>query len=162
MNFDELPVEGDIVLGHELVVSNVFRVLPPFLPFTSVVGGDADVTDGSVEPHVEDLKLFSDVNLMFRKMFLSFHFLAKWNLIYLIFISFERDRSSPLEITCDAPRLKSFVLSGRLDPTFCDDPGVVRPLLRRLIVPRFKFLKNHIGFSKNGLLSNSKTWGAVV
>ena len=53
-------MEGDIVLGHELVISNVFRILPPFLPLARVVGGDADVTDGSVEPHVKDLEIISD------------------------------------------------------------------------------------------------------
>ena len=53
-------MEGDIVLGHELVISDVFRVLPPFLPLARVVGGDADVPDGSVEPHVKNLKIISD------------------------------------------------------------------------------------------------------
>lgn len=49
-------MERDIVLGHELVVSDVFRVLPPLLPLVSVVGRDADVPDGSIEPDVEDLQ----------------------------------------------------------------------------------------------------------
>ena len=53
-------MEGDIVLGHELVISDVFRVLPPFLPLARVVGGDADVPDGSVKPHVKNLKIISD------------------------------------------------------------------------------------------------------
>jgi hypothetical protein len=49
-------VEGDIVLSHELVIADIFRVLPPLLPLVGVVRGDADVPDGSVEPYVENLK----------------------------------------------------------------------------------------------------------
>jgi hypothetical protein len=49
-------VEGNIVFGHELVVSDVVRVLPPLLPVLRVVGGDADVPDGGVEPNVKDLE----------------------------------------------------------------------------------------------------------
>jgi hypothetical protein len=51
-----IPVEGDVVFGHELVVSDVVRVLPPLLPVLRVVGGDADVPDGGVEPNVKDLE----------------------------------------------------------------------------------------------------------
>ena len=54
-----LPVEGNVVLGHELVVSDVIGILPPFLPLARVVGSDADVPNGSVEPHVEHLEFFS-------------------------------------------------------------------------------------------------------
>ena len=51
-----LPVEGYVVLGHELVVSDVIGVLPPFLPLAGVIGSDADVPDGSIEPNVEHLQ----------------------------------------------------------------------------------------------------------
>ena len=50
-----LPVEGYVVLGHELVVSDVIGILPPFLPLARVIGSDADVPDGSIEPNVEHL-----------------------------------------------------------------------------------------------------------
>ena len=51
-----LPVEGYVVLGHELVVSDVIGILPPFLPLARVIGSDADVPDGSIEPNVEHLQ----------------------------------------------------------------------------------------------------------
>ena len=50
------PVKRDIVLGHELIVSDVFRVLPPLLPVISVVGRNADVPNGSVKPDIENLQ----------------------------------------------------------------------------------------------------------
>ena len=42
-------------LGHELEVLDPFGVLPPLFPLVRVARGDADVTDGRVEPHVEHL-----------------------------------------------------------------------------------------------------------
>ena len=45
-------VEGHVVLGHELPVLNILRVLPPLLPVLCVLGGDADVPDGGVKPDV--------------------------------------------------------------------------------------------------------------
>lgn len=72
-------VEGDVVLGHEVVQLNLrsrgrgreqtpadpdpaaapalylLGVLPPPLPLVRVVGRDGQVADGSIEPHVEHL-----------------------------------------------------------------------------------------------------------
>lgn len=33
----------------------LIRILPPLLPFVGVVGGNGQITDGGVEPHVENL-----------------------------------------------------------------------------------------------------------
>jgi hypothetical protein len=49
-------VEGDIVLSHELVIADIFRVPPPLLPLVGVVRGDAYIPNRSVKPYVEDLK----------------------------------------------------------------------------------------------------------
>ena len=38
-------MEGNIVLGHELVELHIFRVLPPFLPLLSVARRDREITD---------------------------------------------------------------------------------------------------------------------
>ena len=48
-------VEGNVVLGHELPVLHVVRVLPPQLPLRRVLRRDADVPDRGVEPYVEHL-----------------------------------------------------------------------------------------------------------
>ena len=36
-------VEGDIVLGHELIELYLVRILPPFLPLLCVTGCDGEV-----------------------------------------------------------------------------------------------------------------------
>jgi len=50
-------VELYVVFAHELLVLDLLGVtrLPPLPPAVSLVGGDADVADGRVKPHLEDL-----------------------------------------------------------------------------------------------------------
>ena len=50
-------MERHVVLAHELHELHLARVLPPAFPFVHERGRDADVSDGRVEPHVEDLLL---------------------------------------------------------------------------------------------------------
>eukprot|EP00976_Prorocentrum_cordatum_P098194 1191297-Prorocentrum_minimum.AAC.2 len=47
-------VEGHVVLAHELHQLHVLA-LPPLLPVVRVRGGDGDVADGRIEPHVQHL-----------------------------------------------------------------------------------------------------------
>lgn len=42
-------VEIDVVLAHELVKINIFRIEPPLLPFGQVVGGYTWVSDGGIK-----------------------------------------------------------------------------------------------------------------
>jgi hypothetical protein len=42
-------VEVDIILTHELEQTDVLRVEPPLLPFGSIVGRDAHVSDWSIK-----------------------------------------------------------------------------------------------------------------
>jgi len=51
---EDHSVESQVVLSHELVQLHVLSVLPPLLPLVAVVGGDGDIADGSIEPHIED------------------------------------------------------------------------------------------------------------
>ena len=49
---DRGPVDGveiNIVFTHELVEADVFRVHPPLFPFRRIAGGDAWVSNTSVE-----------------------------------------------------------------------------------------------------------------
>ena len=48
-------VEGDVVLGHELVELNLVWVAPPPLPLRRVARSHGDVADRGVVPHVEHL-----------------------------------------------------------------------------------------------------------
>ena len=70
-------MECNVILTHELEQFDIGLVLPPFLPFVCVVCGDGDVADWRVEPNVEDF----------------------------VFVSFERNRSSPFQVTRNAPAL---------------------------------------------------------
>ena len=48
-------MKRNVVLGHELVVHDLFFVLPPALPVLRVASRDAQIADGCVKPHVEYL-----------------------------------------------------------------------------------------------------------
>ena len=50
-------MERNIVLGHELPVLHIVRILPPPLPLLGVLSCDADVSDGGVKPDIEHLAL---------------------------------------------------------------------------------------------------------
>lgn len=52
INFDNMCVGG---WGY------LIRILPPLFPFVSVVGGDGQITDGGVKPHVEHLQRQKDL-----------------------------------------------------------------------------------------------------
>lgn len=67
-------VERDVVLAEELHQVDFLVVLPPTPPLVGVRGGDGDVADRRVEPHVE-------------------HFVLE---------ALERDRRAPLQVACDA------------------------------------------------------------
>ena len=54
---DHNTVEGLVVLGHELPVLHIIRVLPPLFPVLQLLGRDADVPDGGDQTDVEDLVL---------------------------------------------------------------------------------------------------------
>ena len=80
-------MERNVVFSHELIESHLFRVLPPFGPVLSVIGSDGNVTNRGIEPDIE-------------------HF---------IFILFQWDWNTPLEISGDTS-----VLETLLDPTVGD------------------------------------------
>ena len=50
-------MERHIIISHELPVLHIVRVFPPLLPVFRVLRCDANITDGRVEPHVENLVL---------------------------------------------------------------------------------------------------------
>lgn len=51
-------VESDIILANELIQLHVgIACLPPALPLRQLCGCDADVANGRIKPHVEDLLL---------------------------------------------------------------------------------------------------------
>jgi len=56
-------VECRVILAHELVKLNVIVVLPPLFPIiilsTKVACGDRNVTNGCIEPYIEDLVLIA-------------------------------------------------------------------------------------------------------
>ena len=102
-------VEGDIVLAHELHQTDLFGVAPPLFPLLGVVGGDTDIADRSIKPHVE----------------------------HLVLVALQRHRSSPLQITGDATRLETVLdpavgdVDGVGRPTVLDG-GLSHPLLELL------------------------------
>lgn len=51
INFDNTCVGG---WGY------LIRILPPLFPFVGVVGGDGQITDGGVKPHIEHLQRQKD------------------------------------------------------------------------------------------------------
>jgi hypothetical protein len=51
-------MEGNIVLGHEFVMDDLFAILPPSFPFFRVASRDAQVTNGGIKPDVKDLHTF--------------------------------------------------------------------------------------------------------
>lgn len=48
-------MEGNVVLGHELVVDDLIFVLPPAFPVLGVASRDAQIADGRIKPDVEHL-----------------------------------------------------------------------------------------------------------
>jgi hypothetical protein len=66
-------MEGNIVLGHEFVMDDLFAILPPTFPFFRVASCDAQIPNGY-------LKLFADALKEFRsrKMTLTIHRAPKW------------------------------------------------------------------------------------
>lgn len=73
-------VKRNVIFGHELIVVDGLGRLEPFLPIGRIIRCYGEVTDRSVEPHVEDFVLEA----------VSWH----W--------------SSPFEIACDTTRLETF------------------------------------------------------
>lgn len=87
-------VERHVVFTHELIQLYILGVLPPLGPIVSVVGSDARVTDRCVEPDIEDL----------------------------LFIAFQRNRDTPLQVTSNAAWFQTF-----LDPGLSNVNTIVRP-----------------------------------
>ena len=57
--WEDDSVERHIILAHELNQLHIVWVLPPGPPICHIVGSDADVTNGGVKPHIEDLVLIA-------------------------------------------------------------------------------------------------------
>ena len=102
-------VEGDVVLAHELHQTDLLGVAPPLLPLLGVVGGDTDIADRGIEPHIE----------------------------HLVLVALQGHGSSPLQVTGDATRLETVLdpavgdVDGVGRPTVLDG-GLSHPLLELL------------------------------
>lgn len=80
-------MEGHIILCHELVQFDIFRILPPLLPIFGIVACDGYVTDWSVKPHIHNF----------------------------IFPSFKRYWCTPLQVASDASGLQTLTNPGFCD-----------------------------------------------
>ena len=77
-------MERYVVLAHELVQLDILGVLPPLLPILGVSGSDGGVTNGGIEPDIEDLVLPAR----------------------------QRHRGTPFEVTGDATQLEALLEPG--------------------------------------------------
>lgn len=57
-------VEWHIILAHELIELNIFRILPPFLPLSCVAWCDWDISNGCIKPHIEYLTIDIQKNMI--------------------------------------------------------------------------------------------------
>ena len=106
-------VEGDVILAHELHQTDLLGVAPPLLPLFGVVGGDTDVADRSIKPHVE----------------------------HLILVTLQRHGSSPLQIAGDATRLEAVLNPSVGDVDSVRRPAVLDRGLRHPLLELLSLLR---------------------
>ena len=124
-------MEGNIVLGHEFVMDDLFAILPPAFPFFRVASRDAQIPNGGIKPHVEDLHTNS------KQVIITVLDKSQVQFCHLVSVSFKRDRSAPFQVTRYATWLQAF-----LNPGICNDAGVMSPSSCHTIHPSRQLILN--------------------
>jgi len=89
-------MKGDIIFAHKLVQLDLFGVLPPFLPFISVVGSDGGISNKPVIRKTYSEKRIPNGGI-------------KPDVKDLVFVTVSGDLGTPFEVPGNAPRFQSFL-----------------------------------------------------
>lgn len=108
-------MEGNIVLGHEFIMDDLFAILPPAFPFFCIASRDAKVANGCIKPHVKDL---------FRYKFQEYHKSCnkKYPSTVLVTLSVYPSRGTGV------PHFKSRVIQRGFKPSFTQELAITRAL----------------------------------